>query len=247
MRYIWICIIDGCIVRSGMVQTGETMPKLIERVSRHLPHMGPDSMKVVGEDGKVYDSEAWFPGPAPEVPDPAPETELIAVGVVEACFGVKLHHGATPEEVIQAEAKSFSGRIDDMVDFGVFDFSGEQLASIEDMVAFVQQTEPDKVPDYVNDAEGPPREGASAGDATAGGGAGGRRRGRGRQRGRQGRRDFRRRGPGGDRPHGPQAPSQGTTPASGGESPSSSSNHGGLGPPPMPPSPPPPPPPSPGA
>ncbi len=181
-RFIWICIIDGCIVRSGAVQVGETMPKLIERVSRHLPHMASDSMKVVGEDGKVYDSEAWFPGPAPEVAGAPSETELVAVGVVEAFFGAKLHHGATPEEVIQTEAKSFSGRIDDMVDFGVFDFSGEQLASIEDMVAYVQQTEPEKAPDYVNEEQG-----ASHGN----GGGGGGRRGRGRHRGRRGRRDFR--------------------------------------------------------
>lgn len=156
------------------------MPKLIERVSRHLPHMASDSMKVVGEDGKVYDSEAWFPGPAPEVAGAPPETELVAIGVVEAFFGAKLHHGATPEEVIQAEAKSFSGRIDDMVDFGVFDFSGEQLASIEDMVAYVQQTEPEKAPDFVHEAQGAPH-----------GNGGGGRRGRGRQRGRRGRRDFR--------------------------------------------------------
>ncbi|MCC7517892.1 MAG: hypothetical protein IT578_01775 [Verrucomicrobiae bacterium] len=227
MRYIWICIIDGCIVRSGAVQAGETMPKLIERISRHLPHMASDSMKVVGEDGKVYDSHAWFPGPAPETPGAPPETELIAAGVVESFFGVKLHHGATPEDVIQAEAQSFSGRIDDMVDFGVFDFSGEQLASIEDMVAYVQQTEPDKAPDYVDESKGPPHEGE--------GGDGRRRRGRNRQRGHRNRRDFRRRGNGGGAPEGPKT--QGTkdpeTPApSGGDAPPASPDVGNAPPPP---------------
>ncbi len=135
MRYLWICVIDGCLIRSGPVRPADTMAMLSERVARSLPHMGPESLKVIAEDGRIYSGEVTFPsGSASE---PADGGDLVAVGIVSQFVGVKVHHGLGIEAVIELEAQSFSGRLNDQVDFGIFNFLGEQLASIEDMIAFL--------------------------------------------------------------------------------------------------------------
>ncbi len=131
-------MIDGCLIRSGSVQSGETIFSLSDQLIRVFPHMGKDSLKVICEDGKIYDSELPFSAPTHEKsPSSHVDDALIAVGVVEGHMGVKIHHGMMVEEVLQAEASAFSEKITDYMDFGVYDFSGEQLASIEDMIALV--------------------------------------------------------------------------------------------------------------
>lgn len=136
MRHIWICLIDGCLIRSGPVQASETMPILLERLLKIFPHMGPHAVKVIAEDGRLFDDELWFASPTAADPKTAEsDTLLAAVGVVEGHVAVKLHHGKSIEDVLNAEAGSFTGRITDDVDFGVYDFFGEQQASIEDIIA----------------------------------------------------------------------------------------------------------------
>jgi hypothetical protein len=132
MQHIWICIIDGCLIRSGPVHAGDTINLLQEKLFKTFPHMGPESLKVVREDGKVFDMEMGFSNPTHD--DKTAHTILAAVGVVEGFVGVKIHRNVTAEEVLEMEAGSFSGKIDDNMDFGVYDFTGEQLASIEDMI-----------------------------------------------------------------------------------------------------------------
>lgn len=145
MRHIWLCIIDGVLVRSGMVQPGDTMPLLMERLLRVFPHMGADSIKVVAEDGRIFDNELWFSSPTlGEVKKPEGDDALAAVGVVEGHVGVKVHHGKTAEEILGAEANTFSGRLTDNMDFGLYDFTGEQVASIEDIITLIG---PENTPD----------------------------------------------------------------------------------------------------
>lgn len=159
MRHIWICLIDGCLVRSGSVQPADTMPVLLERMLRVFPHMAPESLKVICEDGRVFDSELWFSNPTLGDPQLAEKDDLLAaVGVVDGHVGVKLHRGLTPEEVLQREISSFSGKIDDNMDFGIFDFSGEQLGSIEDMIVLLGPQSVALPPVVATDAEaGRPR------------------------------------------------------------------------------------------
>ncbi len=145
MRHIWICIIDGCLVRSGMVQPGDTMPMLMERLTRIFPHMGTDSIKVVCEDGRVFDTELPFSSPSlGDAARPEGDDALAAVGVVEGHVGVKVHHGKPAEDILNAEANTFSGRLTDNMDFGLYDFSGEQIASIEDIITLIG---PENAPD----------------------------------------------------------------------------------------------------
>jgi len=138
MRHIWICLIDGFLVRSGAVKAGDTMPLLLERVTRIFPHAGPDSVKVFSEDGRIFDSDLWFSNPAHENSDVAKaEQILVAVGVVDGHVGIKIHRGMNFDEVLQVEANTFTEKIAENMDFGIYDFSGEQLASIEDMIALI--------------------------------------------------------------------------------------------------------------
>ncbi len=144
MRHIWICIIDGCIVRSGPVKPSETMPVLVERLMRTFPHMGTNSVQVISEEGRVFDSELWFSHPTEGDVKPEHDDLLAAIGVVNGFVAAKVHRGMSVEDIIQSEAGSFSGKINDDVDFGVFDFSGDQLASIEDMILVAgPETAPD--------------------------------------------------------------------------------------------------------
>jgi len=180
MRHIWICIIDGCIVRSGPVKSSETMPVLMERLMRTFPHMGNNSVQVISEDGRVFDSELWFSHPTEGDVKPEQDELLAAIGVVNGFVAAKVHRGLSVEEIIQSEAGSFSGKINDDVDFGIFDFSGDQLASIEDMIAVAG---PEIVPEgsgIKDDVKNRSRA-KRARRATRGG------RGRGRGRGRGGR------------------------------------------------------------
>ncbi|MBI4027469.1 MAG: hypothetical protein HY360_20960 [Verrucomicrobia bacterium] len=143
MRHIWICMIDGCLVRAGAVQPGDTMPLLLERLLKVFPHMQPEALKIVCEDGRIFDNELWFANPTLRDPQAqTPDNLLVAVGVVDGHVGVKVHHGLTAEQILEAEASTFSGRINDNMDFGVYDFSGEQHASIEDMIALVESETP---------------------------------------------------------------------------------------------------------
>lgn len=145
MRHIWVCLIDGCLVRSGAVQPGETMPMLADKLLRSFPHMGSDSLKVICEDGRIFDRELSFSNPTLRDPNSKePDNLLAAVGVVDAFVGVKIHKGITVEEVLDAEAHAFSGKITDNMDFGVYDFNGNLLASIEDMMTLVA---PEQAPD----------------------------------------------------------------------------------------------------
>lgn len=132
MQHIWICIIDGCLIRSGPVHPDDTITLLQEKLFKTFPHMGPESLKVVREDGKVFDMEMGFSNPTYD--EKAAHTILAAVGVVEGFVGVKIHRHVTAEEVLEMEAGSFSGKINDHMDFGIYDFTGEQMASIEDMI-----------------------------------------------------------------------------------------------------------------
>ncbi len=150
MRHIWICIIDGCIVRSGPVKPSETMPVLMERLMRTFPHMGSNSVQVISEDGRVFDSELWFSHPTEGDVKPEQDDLLAAIGVVNGFVAAKVHRGMSIEEIIQSEAGSFSGKINDDVDFGIFDFSGDQLASIEDMIVVAgPEIVPEGAPDDV--------------------------------------------------------------------------------------------------
>ena len=129
MRHIWVCLIDGCLVRSGVVQPGETMPMLADKLHRCFPHMGPDSLKVICEDGRLFDHELPFSSPSLRDPNTKGEDDLLAaVGVVDTFVGVKIHRGLSTEEVLDAEAHTFSGKITDNMDFGVYDFNGDLLA-----------------------------------------------------------------------------------------------------------------------
>lgn len=145
MRLIWICLIDGVIIKSGAVQPGDTMPLLTERLMKSYPHTGPDSLKVIGEDGRVFDSELPFPTPTSSDSQTTDDV-FAAVGVVDNFVGVKIHRDKTPDEILEAELSSFTGKITDNMDFGIFDFSGEQLVTIEEMLAMVS---PDQAPEPI--------------------------------------------------------------------------------------------------
>jgi hypothetical protein len=142
MQHIWICIIDGCLIRSGSVRPGDTIEVLREKLFRVYPHMGPESLKVVREDGKIFDPEMGFSNPTYD--EKVARETLAAVGVVEGFVGVKIHRNVNAEQVLESEAGSFSGKINDNMDFGVYDFSGEQVASIEDMILHLG---PESAPD----------------------------------------------------------------------------------------------------
>ncbi len=208
-------------------QIEDTMAMLSERVARSLPHMGPESLKVIAEDGRIYSGEVTFPsGSASE---PADGGDLVAVGIVSQFVGVKVHHGLGIEAVIELEAQSFSGRLNDQVDFGIFNFLGEQLASVEDMIAFLGVGEPE-VPKV-----------AGAGAESAAPAAGSRRHHRARRRsgggrggqGAQGGQGGRGGGPGGPRRSRARGPAD-KSPQAPGEAPSSAA---GTPPPPPPPPP----------
>jgi hypothetical protein len=152
MRHLWLCIIDGCLIRSGPVQPGDTMRSLMEKLSRTFPHMAPDSLKIIREDGRIFDTELGFSNPSPiNANDPESQKILAAVGVVEGYVGVKVHQGKTIEEILQAEAGTISGKINDNMDYAIYDFTGEQLASIEDMIALL---EPENAPEPLFQPEG---------------------------------------------------------------------------------------------
>lgn len=182
MRHIWICLIDGVIVRSGPVQPTDTMPVLLERLMRVYPHMQSDSLKVIREDGLIFDSELSFSNPAHNDPNrPDVDDLLAAVGVVEGHLGVQIYHGKTPEEILIGESKTFPEIITEQMDFGIFNFAGDQLISIEDMITYLG---PQCVPDFQ------PREGQrNSGGVGGNGGGGGRNSNRNRNR-----RGMRRRG-----------------------------------------------------
>jgi hypothetical protein len=148
MRHIWICLIDGVIVRSGPVQPGDTMPLLLEKLMRVYPHMQTDSLKVVREDGSIFDSELWFASPSPNDPNRIDVDDiLVTVGVVEGHLGVRIYHGKSPEDILTTEANTFPEKITEQMDFGIFNFAGDQLVSIEDMISHLgpqssQENEP---------------------------------------------------------------------------------------------------------
>jgi hypothetical protein len=138
MRHIWICLIDGVIVRSGAVQPQDTMPMLQEKLMRVYPHMQIDSLKVLREDGSVFDVELPFHNPSPNDPNRKDVDDILAaVGVVEGHLGVQIYHGKATEEILATEANNFPEKITEQMDFGVFNFAGDQLVSIEDVINFL--------------------------------------------------------------------------------------------------------------
>jgi hypothetical protein len=138
MRHIWICLIDGVIVRSGPIQPTDTMPIVLEKLMRVYPHMQTDSLKVIREDGLIFDSELSFSNPSPNDPNRADVDDILAaVGVVEGHLGVQIYHGKSPEDILTTEASNFPEKITEQMDFGIFNFAGDQLVSIEDVITFL--------------------------------------------------------------------------------------------------------------
>jgi hypothetical protein len=190
MRHIWICLIDGVLIRSGLVHPGETMPSLLEKLLQRYPHMRPEAMKVIREDGAIFDNELWFSTSSVEGPKPEEHDDVLAVvGVVDGHIGVNIRKGKSAEDILMNEAQSLEDHLAEDVDFGIFNFNGEQVASIEDMMSFIT----------------PPAQEAENGGGQQNGGPGDDSKRRGRGRGRNRRRE---RGPRGRRRRG-EAPKGG--------------------------------------
>ena len=134
MRHFWVCLIDGFLIRSGAIKPGDTMQGLLEQISRYLPHAQPDAVKVIREDGHIFDNQIWFSNPTEHDSQAARDENLYAaIGVVNGHLGVKIHRGFHLEDILHGEAETFSGKITEDTDFGIYEFSGEQVASIEDI------------------------------------------------------------------------------------------------------------------
>jgi hypothetical protein len=199
MRHIWICLIDGVLIRSGLVHPGETMPALLEKLLQRYPHMRPEAMKVIREDGAIFDSELWFSTSSVEGPKPEEQDDVLAVvGVVDGHIGVNIRKGKSAEDILMNEAQSLEDHLAEDVDFGIFNFNGEQVASIEDMMSFIT----------------PPTQETENGGEQQNGGPGDDSKRRGRGRGRNRRRE---RGPRGRRRRG-EAPKGGNQAGAGAKS-----------------------------